>query len=29
MTSVGARQKMSGVKPFVQITRGLKPYTGQ
>lgn len=23
------RQKMAGVKPFVQITRGLKPYTGQ
>ncbi len=22
-------QKRAGVKPFVQITRGLKPYTGQ
>lgn len=29
MTSVGARQKSSGVKSFVQITQGLKPYMGQ
>ena len=28
-TSKKRRQKSAGVKPFAQITQGLKPYMGQ